>query len=463
MSVARLAPWTAAVVCILLLGAAAAVRTSDVLVVSSLSRSLDASHSIVKESMRLKVENPSSVELSALSFYIPCDLFHHKMASFEASHKKAVLAAHSDGMCQRDVVRFDIALQNPVAAGASDEVNVKFIWIDVFVPTPAAIPQSQVQYVSLATPLVWPTAPSAGSASWEKQILRIRTGTEDIRKVSAGGAVDGQKVSWTTLAKDASPASLADRLASVTFQHQKAVLVATSVHRLIDIQDSAKAKVVDSYVIENKGAKIQGEFSRLDYLRKQWVGNSVSVFDLNLPLNVGDLHYIDEIGNISVSTVFSHADHVQVSFAPRYPLFGGWRTSFEIGYSVPASGIFTSLPTATQALLSLPTVEQVAVEKIAWTVLLPQGSSPVGLRGPSDWRQCAVQLSAQPVPLDWVSRPRMSVSCEVSTSAPVGVQFPAETVLVEFTEPGIFTTFRRQLVLSSITLLAIAVAVVLTK
>ncbi|CAJ0598613.1 unnamed protein product [Cylicocyclus nassatus] len=72
------------------------------------------------------------------------------------------------------------------------------------------------------------------------------------------------------------------------------------------------------------------------------VANVERAIDLSsqtiLPASVKDIYYRDEIGNISTSAVRLRADSVDVELKPSYifPLFGGWRTSYVIGYNVPS-------------------------------------------------------------------------------------------------------------------------------
>jgi hypothetical protein len=55
-----------------------------------------------------------------------------------------------------------------------------------------------------------------------------------------------------------------------------------------------------------------------------------------------DITFYDEIGNISTSHLGFNNKNVIMTARPRYPLFGGWKTAFNVGYKVP----FTSAVTA---------------------------------------------------------------------------------------------------------------------
>ena len=55
-----------------------------------------------------------------------------------------------------------------------------------------------------------------------------------------------------------------------------------------------------------------------------------------LPPSAKDVYYRDEIGNISTSHMHETDDGVELELRPRFPLFGGWKTNYYIGYNVPS-------------------------------------------------------------------------------------------------------------------------------
>ena len=55
-----------------------------------------------------------------------------------------------------------------------------------------------------------------------------------------------------------------------------------------------------------------------------------------MPASAKDVYYRDEIGNISTSNLLEHHDHVELELRPRFPLFGGWKTHYLIGYNLPS-------------------------------------------------------------------------------------------------------------------------------
>ena len=60
------------------------------------------------------------------------------------------------------------------------------------------------------------------------------------------------------------------------------------------------------------------------------------LFQMVLPAAASDVYYRDEIGNISTSNLRELDDMVEVELRPRFPLFGGWKTHYIVGYNVPS-------------------------------------------------------------------------------------------------------------------------------
>ena len=55
-----------------------------------------------------------------------------------------------------------------------------------------------------------------------------------------------------------------------------------------------------------------------------------------LPPSAKDVYYRDEIGNISTSHMHETDDGIELELRPRFPLFGGWKTNYYIGYNIPS-------------------------------------------------------------------------------------------------------------------------------
>ena len=63
--------------------------------------------------------------------------------------------------------------------------------------------------------------------------------------------------------------------------------------------------------------------------------SSFRVLYAALPRLANGIYYRDQIGNISSSMVRNTENGVDLTLETRFPIFGGWKTTFYIGYNVP--------------------------------------------------------------------------------------------------------------------------------
>ena len=93
--------------------------------------------------------------------------------------------------------------------------------------------------------------------------------------------------------------------------------------------------VTEEYQIENIGAKLIGEFGRIDYDGINGGKNALKSIRAKLPMRSWGLWYRDEIGNVSTSNARREMNDVDLLLTPRFPILGGWKSNFDIGYNLP--------------------------------------------------------------------------------------------------------------------------------
>ncbi|OAY85342.1 Dolichyl-diphosphooligosaccharide--protein glycosyltransferase subunit 1A, partial [Ananas comosus] len=106
---------------------------------------------------------------------------------------------------------------------------------------------------------------------------------------------------------------------------------------IVHFENNHPFAITEHYTIVHGGARTKGGFSRIDYqMRTNIRGtSSFSLLTALLPPRAHSIYYRDEIGNISTSTLWADSRETQFGIQPRFPIFGGWRTTFTIGYSLP--------------------------------------------------------------------------------------------------------------------------------
>jgi oligosaccharyltransferase complex subunit alpha (ribophorin I) len=122
---------------------------------------------------------------------------------------------------------------------------------------------------------------------------------------------------------------------SVHYENNSPFLAVTHLTRLIEISHWGNIAVEETLDIRHTGAQLKGSFSRFDYQRNQGGASSVKSIKTVLPAASKDVYYRDEIGNISTSHLRELSDYTEIELRPRFPLFGGWKTHYILGYNVP--------------------------------------------------------------------------------------------------------------------------------
>jgi oligosaccharyltransferase complex subunit alpha (ribophorin I) len=176
----------------------------------------------------------------------------------------------------------------------------------------------------------------------------------------------------------------------VHFENNSPFATMRTMEKDIEISQWGNIAIEEKYLIEHTGARLKGSFSRYDYQRtNQQASSSFRFITAVLPPTARDIYYRDQIGNISTSHVREESENaIIMQVLPRFPLFGGWKTDFYMGYNVPAwqylskeNGIsFTYVLNVT---FGSP-FPQVSVDEAVVRVILPEGASNIEWSTPFD-------------------------------------------------------------------------------
>ena len=122
----------------------------------------------------------------------------------------------------------------------------------------------------------------------------------------------------------------------IHYQNNKPLTVFNYATKTFQVSHWGNIAVTEEYQIENIGAKLIGEFGRIDYDDTGKGGkNALKSIRAKLPLRAWGLWYRDEIGNVSTSNARREMDDVDLLLTPRFPILGGWKSNYDIGYNLP--------------------------------------------------------------------------------------------------------------------------------
>uniref|UniRef100_A0A8C3NY56 Dolichyl-diphosphooligosaccharide--protein glycosyltransferase subunit 1 n=1 Tax=Cyanoderma ruficeps TaxID=181631 RepID=A0A8C3NY56_9PASS len=181
----------------------------------------------------------------------------------------------------------------------------------------------------------------------------------------------------------------------VHYENNSPFLTITSMTRIIEVSHWGNIAVEETVDLKHTGAVLKGPFSRYDYQRQPDSGiSSVKSFKTILPAAAQDVYYRDEIGNISTSHLLVLDDSVEMEIRPRFPLFGGWKTHYIIGYNLPSYEYLYSL--GDQYALKMRFVDHVFDEQVTDSltvkIVLPEGAKNIHVDSPYEINRASDEL-----------------------------------------------------------------------
>jgi len=217
----------------------------------------------------------------------------------------------------------------------------------------------------------------------------------------ADAVVDGKKISYGPF-KDIEPFDSSETV-RFHFQFHLPYLTMTEVVRDIEISHWGNVRIEESFLLQHDGAKLKGAYEVGMYDRYEHVMGSMASGDpsavrsykATLPPGATNLYYIDRIGNVSTSNfrpgVSSREERRKkdsvLEMRPRYPLFGGWKTDFVIGYDVPSADLISidaiSRVHTLNVSFGIPFKDPVT-ELLITRIALPEGAHDVKVICPYD-------------------------------------------------------------------------------
>jgi len=171
----------------------------------------------------------------------------------------------------------------------------------------------------------------------------------------------------------------------IHFENNSPFLTVTRLERVIEVSHWGNIAVEETIDMVHSGAVLKGSFSRYDYQKDGRSGQaSIKSYKTILPASASGVYYRDTNGNISTSAMRVHKDSVELDLRPRFPLFGGWRTHYTLGYNVPSFEYL--FHTNENYLLKMRLIDHIyddmAIDEVVVKIILPEGCTNIKLITP---------------------------------------------------------------------------------
>ncbi|CAH0481353.1 unnamed protein product [Peronospora belbahrii] len=283
-----------------------------------------------------------------------------------------------------DVTLYTIFLDKPLDKGEMGSVKVSAYFTRTLKPYPAEIKQSEDQLVLFdASYLV--TSPYVT----KKQATKLKLSTSKVESIHAAEPV-ARKGFVVILGPyndiNAFAAGMEASPLSVHYKNHAPFATITKLTREIEVSMWGRVSFEEVYDMEHTGAKLKGGFSRFDYMHLQHRSASFYEMHAHLPKDSVNVYYRDQIGNVSTSSLRPAGrtgSYQDLKFEPRFPMFGGWKNQWYMGYSVPTHSVLTRSGDKFKLKVDFSTpVKGVAVDDLVVKVILPEGATNVQVKVP---------------------------------------------------------------------------------
>ncbi|XP_078440604.1 ribophorin I isoform X2 [Wolffia australiana] len=340
------------------------------LVISKLDRKIDVTKQVVRVTSSFKVENAGPSVESKVLLAFPTHQAKN-MAELLASPKNLRVDLVKPQGMPPDLTFYAVQLPKDLSVGETLSFDVLAVFTNSLQPFPEQITQTEAQLVVFQDSAYF-LSPYAVKA----QSLLIKLPN---RNVESFTKLENSKLTDSEIRYGPfeNLPSFSYKPIVVHFECKGPFAVAQQLHREIEISHWGNVQVTEHYKLVHAGALNRGGFSRFDYQSRPYASESSSFRHLiaRLPPRAHSVYYRDEIGNISTSHLWGNSRKTELVIEPRYPMFGGWRTSFTIGYGLPLKDFL--FQSEGRRLLNISfgcPIEDVVVEDLTVKVVLPEGS-----------------------------------------------------------------------------------------
>lgn len=358
------------------------------LVVSNVDRTVDISTHLPRINNIITVENTGKSAVKSFLFAVDPslsgDLSFIGAVSKGSEEDTRLKVQEATVSSEKGKIFYRIDLASPVGAGKEAKVTVETVFSNSLAPYPAEITQAEKQLVKFTF-----NAFLYSPYKVTKQTTTVKCASSNIESYTKTVKPASSQDAEITYGPYDNKAAFSEAEVSVHAENNSPFLVVTELDRLLEVSHWGNIAVEETVDVRHNGALLKGPFSRYDYQRNQDGVSSIKAFKTSLPASARDVYYRDEIGNISTSNLRELDDSVEVELRPRFPLFGGWKTHYVLGYNVPSYQYLYN--SGDNYVLKMRFVDHIfddqVVDYMTLRVILPEGATVKKLVTPFDVRR----------------------------------------------------------------------------
>jgi oligosaccharyltransferase complex subunit alpha (ribophorin I) len=361
-----------------------ATEVADLLV-EDIDRSIDASNNnIVRQDIKVTLVNSgSSSGVTVFHFALPKQFAqdHVSLLTVHQNDKQLSVSAGHTNEHNQNALFYEVQLSTALQSKQKTTLNINLILTNkIIVPFPTHIEQQEQQKVLYKDNLYFfsPYRVRSQKTTVKLGTSSVESYSQDVRPVSNQG-------SSIVYGPYSEQKPYSEHELKVHFTNNKPYVVISSVERIIEVSHWGNLAIEEHYDLRHDGAVLKGPFSRYDYSKNpyQTAPSSFRELTAKLPLHASDIYFRDRIGNISSSNVRVSGSDLLVDFLPRFPLFGGWRIRFYIGWNLPIQHYLShegeqfKLKTSFSVPFDFATIDELTLK-----IILPEGAQNAQVKVP---------------------------------------------------------------------------------
>ncbi|CDP07265.1 unnamed protein product [Coffea canephora] len=379
------------------------------LVISKVDRRVDLTSQHVRLFTTLKVENNGTDSVSEVLLPFPdhqsknlafltATTTEEKGKSKSSSQALPIKVVNPEGM-PISLAWYSASLPKELGKGGQLTLEIRAVFTHALRPFPEKITQADAQLVVFQDSAYYLSPYVVKAQSFTVKLPEPRV--ESYTKLE-NAKLSGSEIKYGPY-ENIPPFSYTPIV--VHFASNGPFAVAKDLVREIEISHWGNVQITEHYNLIHAGAESIGEFSRLDYQARPYLRGASAFRHLiaKLPPRAHSVYYRDEIGNISTSNLWGDSTKTLLEIEPRYPLFGGWKTSFTIGYGLPLHDFL--FQSEGQRFLNISfgsPMNELVIDNLIVKVILPEGSKDITVSVPfpiKEWQEMKFSH------LDMVGRP----------------------------------------------------------
>jgi len=351
------------------------------LVIKSVERSIDITTQLAKINYKIALENTGKASVKFFLFSVDPKLAAKVAfvgATAGSSEKTYLRVTEAKVPAHPDSPFWRIELRSALASGAAATVAVEAVLGGALEMFPAAITQKEKQLArfvgNLFCYLAYPVTTQTTTVLLPSSTIESYTKTKPVSLAD----------STLTYGPHKNTAAFSSAELVVHSENNSPMLVVSRLERVVELSMWGNLAVEETVDVSHRGAQLKGSFSRYEFQRENSGVSSVKNFKTLLPAAAKDVYYRDDIGNISTSHLKVMDDAVELDLRPRFPLFGGWKTHYVVGYNVPSYEyvFFKGDVHVLNMRLIDHIYDDMLVEEAEVRVVLPEGVANVELKTP---------------------------------------------------------------------------------